>query len=247
MSHLDLRAGPTHPLVWGRAVVVGSVAMATGVVSHVAGGGLLPGPVTLGLLLVGCIALTAGFLVRPASAWTLAGLVVAGQAVAHAVLSATAGHRGDQPVSYLVTPPVATADADVFDRYEQIAGAGPSAGVVPAPTAPAPTVAEWLDAQVAHFTEAGTWMVVSHLVGAAVLGLFLAVGEGALWRLVALVVVRRSVRLGATALRTAAAGARHGVRLRATLLVPSEPQVRGAQLLTRPALRRRGPPFVLAA
>lgn len=242
MSHLDLRAGPTHPLVWGRAVVVGSVAMATGVVSHVAGGGLLPGPVTMGLLLVGCVALTAGFLVRPVSTWTLTGLVVAGQGVAHAVLSATAGHRGDAPVSYLVTPPVVTADADVFDRYEQIAGAGHSAGVVPAPT-----VAEWLDAQVAHFAEAGIWMVVSHLVGAAVLGVFLAVGERALWRLVALVVVRRSVRRGTTALRTAAAGTRHGVRLRATLLVPSEPQVRGAQLLTRPVLRRRGPPFVLAA
>lgn len=244
MTAVDLGAGPTHPLVWGRAVVVGGVAMATGVVSHVAAGGFLPGPVTLAVLLVGCVAASAGFLLRPASGVRLVALVVAGQTIAHTVLSATAGHQGDSRASHLLTPPDATAGTDFRDRYEQIAGTGhtPTGAALPDPS-----VTEWWNAQVEHFTSAGTWMVASHLVGAVVLGLFLAVGENALWRLVALVVTRRSVRLGVATLRLAAAGALYGIRLQTGLITQVEPQVNAAQLLARPVDRHRGPPFVLAA
>ena len=240
MPALDLRAHPTQLLLWGRAAVVGTVAWATGVVSHVAGGGFLPGPVTLGLLLLAGVAASAAFLVRPASGLRLAALVVAGQTVAHGFLSATAGHRGDAPVTVPTYIPPSAGVTDVFARYEQLTGGTAHAGADV-------TLAEWWNHQVDHLTDAGGLMVVTHLLGAAVLGLFLTVGENALWRLVALVLARRSVRLGVRAWQLADAGARLGVHLQSTRLTPLTPQVSGAQLLARPVDRHRGPPFVLAA
>lgn len=243
MATMDLGVGPAHPLVWGRAAVVGTVAAGTGVVSHVAGDGFLPGPVVLTLLVVGCVVASAFLLARPASAFRLTAMVVAGQTVVHGVLSTTAGHRGELRPSYLVTPPPTTETdtGDVFERYQQLAGTDTASGHVDV------TLTAWWDHQVEHLTAAGGLMVVSHLVGAVVLGLFLAVGEDALWRLVALALARRSVRLGAYALVLADAASRHGVRLQAALVTPWEAQVCGAQLLARRVERHRGPPFVLAA
>lgn len=242
MTALDLRAHPTQLLLWGRAAVVGTVALLTGVVSHVAGGGFLPGPVAMTLLLFASVAASAAFLVRPASGLRLVLLLAAGQTVVHGILSATSGHRGDPSPEVSTYVPVTGADAarDVFARYEQLSGGATHASADV-------TLTEWWNHQVDHLTEAGGLMVLSHLLGAAVLGLFLSVGESAMWRLVALVLARRSVRLGVRAREDAVAGARYGVRLQSLLLTPLDPQVRGAQLLARPVARHRGPPFVLAA
>lgn len=246
MATLDLHARPTQLLLWGRAVVVGTVALATGVVAHVAGGGFLPGALVMVFLLGACVAASAAFLLRPASGLRLTALVVVGQSVAHGVLSATAGHAGDVPLMAPPVPsgtgPLASTDgsSDLFGRYEQLTG---GVGHVDAGV----SVAEWWNHQVDHLTQAGGLMVLSHLVGAAVLGIFLAVGENAVWRLVALVLARRSVRLGVLARQYAQAGARYGVHLQRFCLIPLVAQVSGAQLLARPARRHRGPPFVLAA
>lgn len=235
---------PTPWLVWGRSGVLGAVALGTGAVSHVLGGGHLPGPGAMVLLLASCVLAAALFLRVRATALRLVVLVVAGQTVVHGALSALAGHRGD-PAAVASTPVGASAagprPSRFFDHYEAVAQASTAPGASAAPRA------DWLAHQVEHLTAQGPAMVAAHLAGAVALGLFLSIGESALWSLLALALSRAvtGARLSVRVLR--AAGVRCGVALRAGLLgEPVVPLLRPSLLDRRPP-GRRGPPFVLAA
>ncbi|UMG92254.1 hypothetical protein [Nocardioides sp. TF02-7] len=87
-----LQASPASPLLWLRATTVASITSTLGVVAHVSAGGLLPQPVFLIVLTVALTSLVTPLLLRPAGYRTLLLIIGAGQAVVHAVLTATAGH-----------------------------------------------------------------------------------------------------------------------------------------------------------
>lgn len=234
-------AVPTPVVVWGRAAVVGAAAMATGTASHVLGQGHLPGPLALTVVLLACVVAAALFLRVRATAVRLVVLVVAGQTFVHGALSSLAGHRGDPlPAAAPASPVLPEAGARpsrFFDHYEAAA----QASVVSGPRS------DWLAHQVEHLTEQGPLMVATHLLGAVALGLFLAVGESALWSLLLLGLTRAVLRARFLALALVSAGVRRGVAVRAGLLgAPTLPALRPALLDRRPE-RHRGPPFVLAA
>lgn len=245
-------AGPDRFWVRARAVVVGSVAFGTGVASHVAGGGLLPGPVAMTLLLVASILAAGRFLLVRAGAPRLVLLVVLGQTLAHAALSGLAGHRGDPATPAAVPEPVAAPEpvatagrrtGNLFDHYESIV---PTVQGSPAgPGVPG----DWLTHQVEHFVAQGPAMVLAHLAGAVALGLFLAVGEHSLWRLLLLVAARRVVAAAdGRALAVAAEVLAGQSRRRGPALVLGRTHLStGPQRLDGDQVTRRGPPFVLAA
>ena len=234
--------GPTRAMVWGRAGVLGTVAFGTGAVSHALAGGLVPGPLTTLLVLTTCVPLAAAFLLRRASAVRLVVLVLAGQTYVHTLLSALGGHRGDPAGSgaYAVAPVRATGSGSLYDQFAATATPSGAGGD------------DWFTHQLAHLTEQSPWMVLAHTLGAVALALFLAVGEDALWRWVALAVARTHVARTHVARARAAwahvvVGVSRGVVLRSAVLAPLAVQVPGPQLLGRPVDRHRGPPFLLAA
>lgn len=174
---------------WGRALLLSGVALLTGVIAHVGAGGLLPGPVVLLVLLAGCMATAASLLGRPASTLRIVLLLMAGQTLIHGVMTALGGHRGDPPLTPAQGGPAASAlPADlaatggrrVGSLYDQV-----YAGVDPAGAAlsiPAP-----VQHLIADFTGAHAVMALAHLAAAALVGLWLAVGERALWTVLTLV------------------------------------------------------------
>ncbi|WP_101525076.1 hypothetical protein [Nocardioides houyundeii] len=89
-------------------------------------------------------------------------------------------------------------------------------------------------------------MVVAHLAGAVVLGLFLSVGESALWALLLLVTARGDVARASGRRRLAAAQMRLGIARCAGRLRWPDVAVRTSQRRDRAVLRRRGPPVLLA-
>lgn len=244
-----LSVTPTPWLVWGRALLLGSVGMATGVLSHALGDGRLPGAISLGFLWVGCVLTASIFLTVRATARRLTLLVLGAQTAVHAALSALAGHRGEEPL--------AIAPATVPDRVAGVGTGG--AGDAGRPerfhdqyealvaTMPAGRGNDWLAHQIDHFTAQGPAMIVAHLGGAVALGLFLAVGESAVWRLLLLAAARTHVRAGAWRLALAAACVRHGVAVRAGLLGAPHAPVLTPALLDRRVTAHRGPPLALAA
>lgn len=191
------RVGAT--LRWSRAALLAGVALGTGVIAHASAGGLLPSVGTLLVLLTLTTVAAAGVLGRPASALRTIVLTVVGQTVVHALLTATAGHRGDHAATTATTPgsttpahvpdPVAapqlaTVDGrrvgslmDAWDTGFATAATGHDPGLA----LPAPVVHVLADMTGAHAP-----MMLVHLVAAAVVGAWLAVGEHALWTLLAL-------------------------------------------------------------
>lgn len=239
----------TSFLVWARASLLAAVMLGTGAVSHVAAGGLLPHPAALLVMAAGLTVLSGRFLLGPASTLRIVTLVVVGQAASHTALSALAGHHGDAP-SAAGSPTSLPAlhlplDADgrrigsLLDAYHA-GGAGVAGhGAAGAPVA-------WATHLLHHLAEQGPLMLATHLAGAVALGLWLAVGERALWALVHLTATR--VVVAAAARRVAAALL--AVLRGAAAMVPPRPRATGftpLPRLDRPALSRRGPPVLLAA
>lgn len=259
MDGVPLLAVPDRLLVWGRAGVLGTVALGTGVVSHVAGGGRLPGFPGLVLLLAVSVLVAARFLMTRASTSRLVLLVVAGQTLTHAALSGLAGHRGasagttahlhgtgaaatttgaPDPSALLADPP---RTGNLYDHYVaavQTSAAGHG-------TAPAP--GGWLTHQVEHLVEQGPLMVLAHLCGAVALGLFLSVGERSLWHLLLLVGARRAVGLAADRVLRQAAAVASGLRVPTAAPHDRLLPLSGSQVLATDARRLRAPPLLLAA
>jgi hypothetical protein len=231
----------TPALRWSRALVLTSVAFGLGVVAHLSAGGLVPGPVGLGLLFAVTLVVSASLLGRAAGTLRVTALVMGGQAFIHAVLTGASGHAGDRHVSGTVHRPLETAAVgrrgSLYDAYARATHAqtGPADG---------PGVPDWAQHLADDLTGPHAVMAVAHLVAAALVGLWLASGERALWEL-----VRLSRQVVAAALRhliTALGHLRPAAPLLAVRLDRS-PTRRLHSCLLRVSVSRRGPPALLTA
>jgi hypothetical protein len=231
----------TPALRWSRALVLASVAFGLGAVAHLSAGGLVPGPVGLGLLFAVTLVASAGLLGRAAGTLRVTALVMGGQAFIHAVLTAASGHAGDPHVSGPVHRPLDTAAVSrrgsLYDAY---------ARATHAPTGPAdgPGVPDWAQHLADDLTGPHAAMAVAHLVAAALVGLWLASGERALWAL-----VRLSRQVVAATLHhlTAALGQLRPAAPVLAVRLDRSPTRRLHSCLLRVSVSRRGPPALLTA
>lgn len=231
-----LATRPSTAMVWGRAGVLGAVAMLAGTVSHATAGGLLPGLMGMALLFGSCVLGSALLLLRRASAPALALMVLGGQTWVHGVLSAAGGHVGEQRALQSAGVPLPVqGQGTLLEQYRSGLAATPGPGQ------------DWLLHQVDHFVAQGPLMLAAHLGGALVLGLFLAVGEESLWALLRLASVRVAAARRRSGLLAVDRAARLGTVADLACRVRSGPQRPAPQVLPRATLSHRGPPFVLAA
>ncbi|WP_182526482.1 hypothetical protein [Nocardioides dongkuii] len=219
-----------------RAVLLASVTVFLGVAGHVTADGLLPGPVALGMLVVVAVVAAAAFLSRPATALRLVTLLVGGQALVHTVLSAGGGHVGD-PVR-AATAPVPHGPATLPTVDGRRVGSLQDAWASGADHAAAPRL------PLSHLvpTAEHAPMMLAHALVAVLVGLWLAVGERALFTLLALaaaVVLRPLGVLGALA-RAGVPVVRRPAARRPVAPVPPRP------LLLARCVVRRGPPLLTA-
>jgi hypothetical protein len=229
---VEVRIDPA--LLWGRAAVVGLIAFGLGVLGHISADGLLPGPAFLVALAVGSVLFTGPMLARRASSLRLVVLVVGGQTVTHLGLSLTAGHAGDPrpPASpgspyldgYAASLPVVDGHrvGSLLDAYRVAVEPARSS----TPSLPGHLVAD---------LSAHAPMMTAHLVASALVALWLAHGERALWTVIAL-----------TGRRILAAWAFAPVAVtpvrRLVAVADRVPEVPRSAWLARP-LSRRGPPL----
>lgn len=246
------------PLLWTRAVVLAVVALGAGVVSHVAADGALPHPVALAALLGLTSAVAVPFLRDRASTGRLVGLVVGGQALTHVALSVLAGHAGDRaaPSASAAAAPVAPGTllevtdssgrrtGPLLDQYAAASDAAPAGQVGD----PFTWVLDLARHQLAHVTEQGPAMVLTHTLGAVALGLWLAVGERALWHLLHLGAARLA---GAARAHLVLSGALAAVRDTLAAGRPRPPVPTGwcprLDRVLGHQVARRGPPRLLPA
>jgi hypothetical protein len=236
----------TPALRWWRALVLAGVAFGLGLVAHLSAGGLVPGrtglAILFGLTLTGC----AAFLGRAASTLRIATLVVAGQAFIHTVLTASSGHAGDPhataPPGTPIGDPVSLAGTgrsgslhDIYERGSLARGAGGQL-VVP----------DWAQHLVDDLTGPHAAMAVAHVVAAALVGLWLASGERALWALIRL--SRHAVTSTVQQLSAALAALAPVPPVDAAQpRLDSGPARRLHSVLLASTHGRRGPPALLAA
>jgi len=231
-------------LLWGRAVVVGSLAFGLGVVGHITAGGLLPGRTFLAVMAVVAVVLSGPMLARPASTVRLLAMTLGGQTVVHAVLTVTAGHVGDpaRPATPASAPVPPTADPyatlpvvgghrvgslqDAFQVGTAPHGAAPALPVLPV-------------GHLVHDMTAHAPMMVAHLLAGVLVTLWLARGERCLWTLLAL--TGRRITLVAL-LHLPVALPRTSLRGYLRAQAPAGPV---SVWLTRPDTRR-GPPLLAA-
>lgn len=236
--------------VWPRALVLAATVLGVGSISHVLADGLLPGPVAM-LLLLGVTTLVVGpFLRAPAGPLRLVVLTVGGQALVHLVLSATAGHTGattPRATAALPTSPLQPHTVDgrrVGSLMDQSLALPPSLG---AGAGDGP-----LGHLLGHVLAGGPGMLLAHTAAAAALGLWLALGERALWELLVLLAVRARRVCGATVpvtrLRTAyaALASLPDPRVLRPVVAPP-PVLRPAGRHHPRAVTRRGPPLLLGS
>lgn len=221
-------------LRWLRAAVLTAVVVSFGTVAHISTDGRLPGWVGMATLTSLSLIVSSVPLARAAGPWRVVALTVLGQAGIHLVLTASAGHAGDTHVP-TVRAPVA------------VEGSGRRTGSLHdfyLASQPVPGSAESGDSfghLLADLTSHGP-MMLAHLAAAFLVGLWLAVGEQALWALLALtagVLVLAIAWLSVAVVRP---------------LVPSRLVLARAWRLPPPrtaviarSVVRRGPPVLLAA
>src|SRR4051794_10301356 len=181
---MDRTAGGA--LRWARALLLAVVAMGSGVTAHLTADGRLPGPAMLGLLFLLCVAGAAALLGRPASTLRVVVMTVVGQTFVHGCLTALSGHRGDPPLRRVVaTPAPVTSQPPTGPGrrgwcFDLVAGPAPQ-GAGAQPVLPAPVQRLMGDLSGPH-----AMMALAHLAAAVIVGLWLAVGERALWLVVVL-------------------------------------------------------------
>ncbi|MFC4786452.1 hypothetical protein ACT8ZV_18395 [Nocardioides sp. MAHUQ-72] len=223
-------------LLWGRALLLAAVVLVTGVVGHTSADGLLPGPAGLTVLAALVLVTCAALLGRPATRLRLVAVTVGGQTLVHLALTVTAGHAGDHTTAVVRRAPSPLPVVDgrrvgsLLDQYD--AAAGPALG--PGPALP-------LGHLVADLSDHAP-MMAAHLVASALVGLWLAVGEQALWTLVALAGALACAPLRVLVAVVPAPAARRQNPVVAAWPGPTAP----TPLLAR-AVVRRGPPSALAA
>lgn len=207
-------------VLWARAVLLGSLACFLGVAGHVVADGELPGPVWLLLLLAVSVSLCAPLLARPASMLRVVAMLVCGQALVHLFLIATARHG--------------VTGHRTGSLQEHV-----DAGMAGGPHGPALDAARVAGDVSGHVSMLGVHMLVAVLVG-----IWVALGERALWTLVALAsaaLVRPLLLAWALVHARAVAPVRDLVSLPA-----APPYPRSSQRIARSVVRR-GPPALLAA
>ena len=145
-----------------------------GGVSHTSAGGLLPHVAVTALVVLGCVALSAVFLTGPASPLRVVALLVGGQTGVHVALTLAAGHVGDAATTVPLRSGSPLTPASVDGRR-----VGSLMEQTTAPAAATPGVDASL---LAHLQGQGLGMLAAHTAAAIALGLWLALGEKALWR-----------------------------------------------------------------
>jgi hypothetical protein len=202
-------------LRWVRALLLAAVGLSTGVMVHLSADGLLPGPWAMVLLWGLSTVGAAPFLGTPASTRRVVTLLVVWQTLIHGALTVLSGHRGDLPGARQAAGE--HAHGVVSSRLHHVIEdmSGPHAA-----------------------------MALGHVVAAALVGLWLAAGERALWRLLTL--AAGPVRLVLAAVRSVAAGVGwSGAVPRITASqVASGAALLALWFLVR-AVPRRGPPVVV--
>lgn len=205
----------TPVLLWARAALLATVVVTASVVGHVSADGLLPGPVAMAGLLAAATVASALFLTHQASPLRLVSLLVAGQAAIHGVLTLLAGHgtqAGPGSVRAASVPLPAVSGGAVTERsgsyFDQVgamhaasleqltasasgggaAGHAAGHGVANA-TGHGAAQAGWSHL-VEHLAGQSPAMLLAHLVVVAALGLWLALGERALWTVLVLSTTR---------------------------------------------------------
>lgn len=244
---MDRKAGLA--LRWARALLLACVSVAGGALGHVSADGLLPGAGGLAALFLVATCAAAAMLGRPASTLRVVVLLVVGQTLIHVALAAMAGHHGD---SAKPSGPPRPAIPDLADT-------GPRAGSLHDQLHPDPPVLEHLALLgsihhvLAELTSANALMALAHLAAAAAVGLWLALGERALWTVLALtgqrvqVLVRAAIGSHLEACQTlselACTQRPDPVPTGAVLANQEAPRL----LLLSRAVVRRGPPPLLTA
>ncbi|WP_125810983.1 hypothetical protein [Actinoplanes sp. ATCC 53533] len=152
-----------------RAAVLACVIAGVSTIAHMLGGGQPPGPLTLSALTVACTAGLSMFLRRPASTRRIVSLLCGGQLLMHSALTVLAGHSS-----------VPMAGMDAVSMHPIMPGMSMTAepGFASAPHPVQHLTGEMLATRPA--------MIVAHLAAAAVLGIWLSVGERMVWRTVVL-------------------------------------------------------------
>lgn len=240
----------TPALLWSRAALLATVVVVVSVLGHVSADGLLPGPLALvGLLLVTTVA-GARFLTRQASTARLVGLLVGGQAVIHGALTFLAGHGAGHGAGR----PPATRAPFVFDGhqvertgsyFDQVAAMQhPAASAGSSGSAAGSGLAHVLD----HIAGQSPTMLLAHLAVVALLGVWLAVGERALWSVLCLATARL---VDVVAQVAALTQGQPGVLLERVRRVPSLGAVARDVVplphLLHHVVAHRGPPALLAS
>lgn len=244
----------TPVLLWSRAALMAVVVLAVSVLGHVSADGLLPGPLALLALLGVTTVASAAFLTRQASALRLVALLAAGQALVHGALTLLAGHRGE------TGPSAAAAGAEragfVFDGrqvertgsyFDQVAAMQAGGAPESAAGASGGHLGSSLGHLVDHLATQSVAMLLAHTAAVAVLGLWLAVGERALWTVLTLTTSRV---VGAVAVVVGVAlGGRLRVlleRVRRTSYLPSTGRLAvPLPHLLHHVVAHRGPPALL--
>ncbi|WP_109508633.1 hypothetical protein [Nocardioides speluncae] len=236
---MDRNAGEW--LRWSRAAILAFVALFTGAVAHASADGLLPSLTGLAFLYGFTVVVAAVLLGRPATMARIVTLTVAGQAAIHVALTATAGHTGDAGATHPAaaqTPLISAPNLDesgrrvgsLWDQYDAVEPVAASGGVNP--------IAHLVTDLSVHAP-----MMAVHVVAAALVGIWLAVGERALWTVLALTagVVLAAVVTAVGSLRPRVVPA--VLRVAVPWRDPAPPHLRAVAR----SVVRRGPPLLLAA
>lgn len=168
-----------------RGLLTATVASGLGLVAHVAAGGLLPAVPWLILIYVPIAAVVIASMGVPAGLFRLVALVGGGQFATHLMLTALAGHAGDNGS---VRAPAGHREESVANMATGRRGSlyDLTLGPVEPPSGGEFVVPHWLTHVLDDLTGPHAAMAVAHLAAAAVVAWWLAQGESALWTIIAL-------------------------------------------------------------
>lgn len=234
-------------LRWLRGLLLGAVATLTGSLAHVGADGLMPGAAGTTAILAATTVAALPFLGRQVPTAGVVLLLMAGQTLVHGLLSLLSGHRGDRPVParlpVLNDPGVPRVGSFREQMTALHAAASPGDAATHDP----------VGHLVGHVLEQSPLMLLGHTAAAALVGLWLAAGEQALFTVLALTAATSpAVRAATGGLLAVAAKVACSVQGTADLLrtarrlsAGSRPVVLVLHLATG-AVDRRGPPALRA-